>query len=82
MARVSVEDFAHFHRRVVAAAPIARQAYEAEDKHTGVQLWQKVFGPLFPEPPEWGQGGRGSKGPDGGFTPRTEPGLVGGGRFG
>ena len=89
LARVSVEDFSRFHQLVVTAAPIARQAYDTEDKHIGVQLWQKLFGGLFPDPPEWGQGGRGgsrgpdgSGGPEGGFTPRREQGLVGGGRFG
>jgi hypothetical protein len=88
LGRVSPEDFARFHRLVVDAAPVARQAYETDDKNTGVQLWQKLFGGLFPDPPDWGRGGRAGSGPDdsgspaGGFTPRTEPGLIGGGRFG
>src|SRR5687767_6388374 len=88
LGRVSPDEFADFHALIVEAAPIARRAYSTDDKNVSVQLWQKLFGGLFPDPPDWGRGSRGSSGPDdpgppaGGFTPRTEQGLIGGGRFG
>jgi hypothetical protein len=84
LARVSAEDFADFHTLIGPAASIARQAIDTDDKHVGVQLWQKLFGARFPDPPEWGRGGRGPGDPEppaGGFTPRKEQGLVGGGRY-
>jgi hypothetical protein len=82
LARISLEDFAAFHALVGPAAEIAERAWRTEDLHIGVQLWQKLFGSRFPDPPERGDdGGRGPESPKGGFTPRKEQTLVGGGRF-
>jgi hypothetical protein len=83
LSRVAPSDFLEFVELVASAAIIARRAIDTEDKYESVQLWQKLFGTRFPDPPRGGgtpkDGGSGDL--DGGFTPRTAPGLIGGGRF-
>lgn len=71
--RLTPADFAAFYANVQNAASIARQALDAEDRDTSTQLWQKLFGMKFPDPPDRG---RGSGGEDGGYTPRGGPTTV------
>lgn len=75
LGRVSGTDFAAFHALVTSAAKIAREALEAESRETSHQLWQKLFGGKFPDPPTRGRGtSEGNGGDDGGgFTPRGGP---------
>jgi hypothetical protein len=85
LSRISPEEFADFHALLAPALKTARLAMEAEDKEISVVYWQDLFGPKFPDPrgmdgPDGGGGSGGT--PTGGFTPRHEAGLVGGGRFG
>lgn len=52
MARVTGEDFAAFHKKVVRSAGLAQRALEAEDIAESATLWQQLLGREFPEPPE------------------------------
>jgi hypothetical protein len=67
--RLTGDEFAAFYDHVVGAASIAREALNAKD------------------PPDRGRGGNGGggvpggTGSTGGFTERTAPGVIGGGRF-
>lgn len=85
MQRVTGEDFASFHSRVCEAADVARDALNAESVEESAKLWRNLFGDNFPEPPSGdGNNGGGEGGPQeqtAGFTPRTAPTIVGGGRF-
>lgn len=86
LGRISAEEFAEFHALLDPALQTARLAMDAEDKERSVFYWQGLFGPKFPDArgmdgPDGG-GGPGSTPPKGGFTPRREAGLIGGGRFG
>lgn len=70
--RVSGEEFAEFYDQVVAAAALARQAYDEKDLRESARLWRELFGSRFPEPPPEKGGGNGPDDPNkGGFTPRT-----------
>ena len=85
MQRVTGEDFASFHSRVCEGADIARDALNADSVDESAKLWRKLFGDNFPEPPS-GEGNNdggdgGSQGQTAGFTRRTAPTIVGGGRF-
>lgn len=87
--RVSAEDFADFYKLVVDAAKLAREALDATTRRPSAKKWRELFGSKFPEPPdgddddgEDGGSGGNSGGPaKGGFTPRTAPSVVTGGRF-
>jgi hypothetical protein len=83
--RVSQEDFAAFYELVVGAARIARAALDADSVRVSATKWRELFGNRFPEPPggddDGGDGGPGGGPAKGGFTPRTEPTVVIGGRF-
>ena len=85
MQRVTGEEFAAFHSRVCQAADVARDAFEADSVAESAKLWRKLFGDNFPEPPSGdGNNGGGDRDPQGeatGFTRRTTPTIVGGGRF-
>jgi hypothetical protein len=70
MKRVDAADFAKFLARITEAAKIAREALECTDAAKSGELWRKLFGGKFPEPPARG-GDRG-----GGFTPRKEPSVA------
>jgi hypothetical protein len=77
--RLTPSDFAEFHAKVTEAAGIARQALDSNDRDTSTQLWQKLFGSRFPDPPSRGRGGAGNGGgggDGGGYTPRGGPTTV------
>ncbi len=78
--RVSGEDFATFHAQVREAAAIARQALESDDLRESVAGWRKLFGTSFPDAPP-GDDNRNDDGPKGGYTPRKDVSIIGGGRF-
>lgn len=82
LARVSVADFADFHGQVCTAAGIARRALDAKSVKDSADAWREMFGSKFPEAPEEdnAQGGGGSP-RKGGFTERTAPSVIAGGRF-
>lgn len=73
--RLTVVDFAAFYANVKEAAGIARAALDADTKETATQLWQKLFGTRFPDPPIRGRGGEGDEG-GGGYTSREGPTIV------
>lgn len=75
--RVSGPDFAQFHAQVGEASRIARKALGSDSVAESASLWRGLFGEEFPEGPDDEDGG----GPKGGFTPRKEVSLIGGGRF-
>jgi hypothetical protein len=83
--RLTGTEFTTFYDHVVEAAAIARAALDAEDLADQVEAWQQLFGNKFPDPPQRGRGEQnsgGGPGGTGGFTKRTAPGVIGGGRFG
>lgn len=82
LGRVTGDDFAAFHENVTDAADLARRAYDEEDLRESVILWRELFGDRFPEPPPK-RDDDGGDSPDkpGGYTPRKESSIVGGGRF-
>jgi hypothetical protein len=80
--RVSGEDFASFHSQVCIAAKIARQALDAKTVAESAQKWRELFGEKFPEaPPDDKEDNGGDDSPKGGYTPRKEETVIGGGRF-
>jgi len=80
--RVSGDDFAKFHEQVCEGARIARRALDAETVQDSARAWRELFGEEFPEAPPDNDEGKGDAGPKkGGYTPRKEPSIVGGGRF-
>lgn len=82
--RLSADDFAYFHGQVCAAAQLAREALDAK-KEESARLWRQLFGDAFPydeEDEDHGEGeGGDTKAVLGGFTPRTQPSRITGGRF-
>ncbi len=52
MARISQVDYAVFHRCIVDAAMLAREAFDAEDPYTASKKWQDLFGNEFPLAPK------------------------------
>lgn len=50
--RVTGEDFAGFYEKVRNASELARQALNHENVRESALLWGKLFGPVFPKPPE------------------------------
>lgn len=75
-ARVTVEDFKGFHSLACEAAELARCAFDEPDKVKSAEKWGELFGDKFPEPPK-----KSADGGDVGYTPRTEPSIIGGGRY-
>lgn len=67
MRRVSAEDFAGFHAKVLEASRTASDALAAEDVRTSARLWRSLLGPAFPLPPN-DDGGE-----PGGFVPPKLP---------
>jgi hypothetical protein len=86
MQRVTGAEFAAFHFQVCEAANVARDALDADSVEESAKLWRQLFGDNFPAPPSGGGdnggGGPGSQEQSAGFTPRTAPTIVTGGRFG
>ncbi len=72
--RISAEDFKKFYEQVKNAAPLARRAYDSQDRTESGNLWRDLFGSKFPKPPENGGGGgsgRGYTAPSGPAAPTT-----------
>lgn len=67
LARLSLEDFCLFYEGIAGASVIAHKALASEDAKESAELWQQLFGTLFPLPGP--QGGDRS----GGFTTPTKP---------
>jgi hypothetical protein len=76
--RISADDFKKFYNQVEEAAPLARRAYDSQDRTESGNLWRDLFGNKFPKPPHNGGGG-GSSGR--GYSPPTGPARPGSGRF-
>lgn len=82
LGRVSGVDFAAFHALVNDAAGQARRAFDEPDKRKSASRWRDLFGDKFPEPPPEKNGDNGGSSPDsGGYTPRKDVSIIGGGRF-
>lgn len=81
--RITPEEFAEFHGQVAEAADVARCALDSADERESAKGWGELFGEKFPKPPpgEGGRKGGSGRGP-GSYTPREEPGQIGGGRWG
>lgn len=63
--RVSTEDFAKFYEQAKEGFDLAKRAYESSDRAESGNLWRKLLGNKFPEPPD--NGGKKS----GGYTERV-----------
>ena len=74
--RVTGDEFAVLFNKVKDASRIARQALDSTDVEESATLWRRLFGDKFPSPPEREDAEKG-----GGFTPRTAPSVIGGGRY-
>jgi hypothetical protein len=84
--RISNDDFVAFYDQIESYAKIARLAYDSTDGKVQVENWKKLFGSKFPDAPDdddKGNGkGRASNNPSGGgYTERSAPSVIGGGRF-
>jgi hypothetical protein len=80
-ARVSGEDFAAFHSQVCDAAEIARRAFDADDITESVDGWRELFGSKFPPAPSSEKTEKQNHQVQGGYTPREDVSIIGGGRF-
>jgi hypothetical protein len=82
LGRLSGDDFAAFHEHITKAAALARRAFDKENLRDSVNLWRELFGDRFPEPPpkKDDDGGK-PPGKAGGYTPRKEVSIIGGGRY-
>lgn len=69
--RITAADMNAFRSKVDACAVLAAQAISSQSRSEGANLWRKVFGRRFPVGKDLGS-----------FTPREQPGQIGGGRFG
>lgn len=78
LARVDFDDFADFIDHVSGAAMTARAALDATTLNESARLWRSLFGEKFPAPPSDDDGEANT---GGGFTPRKEKTIIGGGRF-
>jgi hypothetical protein len=78
--RLTVEDFKWFYSQCETASQTARNALDAPTTVESAELWRKLFGSEFPEPPE--SSTKSSPPPSGGYTARSEPSTVPGrGRY-
>lgn len=82
-ARVSGEEFAAFYGHVKDAAAIARKAMDAPTVKASADAWRELFGDEFPKAPDDDRDSDGGKDAPvlGGYTPRKEVSVIGGGRF-
>lgn len=69
LAKVSIEDFKVFYSYAKKASLIAREALDSSDREASSNLWRKLLGNKFPEPPKGGNDGKGFAKPDGPATP-------------
>lgn len=82
LGRVSGDDWAAFHGIVTTAADLARKAIDEPDVKKSAVLWKQLFGDRFPDPPSGPDENDGGDGPrKGGYTPRKDVSIIGGGRF-
>jgi hypothetical protein len=82
LGRVSGEDWASFHRIVTTAADLARKAFDEPDVRKSAILWKQLFGDKFPDPPpDSDEHSEGDDPQKGGYTPRKDVSIIGGGRF-
>jgi Second Messenger Oligonucleotide or Dinucleotide Synthetase domain len=79
MHRVTVAQFAEFHGQVEQAAKTARDALDETSRRRATEKWRKLFGEKFPLAEEDVDASAG--GAQGGFTPRSEPSRISGGRY-
>ena len=79
--RLTAREFAAFNQKIGEAAKTARDAYEEKDVAKSAALWRDLFGSKFPSPPSSGSSGTAAGAATGGFTQRTKPTQIGGGRF-
>ncbi len=79
--RISSEDFSKFYDAIKKAAESARKAYDATTIHEQVKQWKAFFGAKFPDPPVDEKQNSSSGSPLGGYTERTAPTTINGGRF-
>lgn len=75
MRRVSGDDFAGFHEKLVVASALAQRALQAATIDESCNLWRQLLGPDFPEPPSK------SSAVLGGFTQPAAPARPREGRF-
>jgi hypothetical protein len=69
--RVTESEYDEFLELILGAAKTARKAYDSNDINESISLWREIFGKEFPKPPE----------DKGGYSERTQPSIVTGGRF-
>ncbi len=79
--RITATEFTKFYSEMKVAAKTAREAFDSKDINQSAEQWSKLFGDHFPKPPDDGKGAKIDNGPKGGFSERTAPTTVGGGRF-
>ena len=73
-----MEDFKGFYALACDAAAKARSAYDEEDKEKSAEKWRELFGEKFPAPPKKKEINEVALE---GYTPRTAPSIIGGGRY-
>ena len=78
--RLSPSEFGAFHGGVREASETARSALDTEETTESATLWRKLFGSKFPPPPSKSSTAATATAA-GGFTSRSRPSRVGGGRF-
>lgn len=81
--RLTADDFAAFHAQVCEDAVISRRALDAATVKESANEWGKLFGSKFPAPPDDGSKGNGDgeNTKMGGYTPREQATVIGGGRY-
>lgn len=81
LGRLSSEDWRAFFKVAQEAASVARKALDEPNTRESVLLWKTLFGSKFPDPPPDSAKSGGNSSKAGGFSERTEPTVIGGGRF-
>lgn len=74
-ARLTVAEYMKFYESVCVAAKIAREALDSNDIQFTVNKWRELFGNKFPPAPDNQENNKN------GFTDRTDPSNIKGGRF-
>jgi len=85
MRRITGEEFAQFHNKIVKVAKSAREALDSDSIEDSANSWRRIFGDDFPGPPGGGgndKNGTPPKPRGGGYTERVAPTVIAGGRFG
>ncbi len=71
LARLSPQDFEQFYRKAADTAEMARMAISSSSENESANLWQQIFGGRYPV-----------RRSQRGFSPRSQPSRIKGGRFG